>query len=230
MLFRLIINIDESQNPHKWVFDDAVFDLMFLCYTVDAAFQKELASITNKNKNVQWRDVSMSNAGKWKNIKRFYRFSAHQYHWFPDPDTEMPPHEINNFLRFAKNQNLALCQPGLTPDSRCSHQFLKSHPGGVLRPTKFVEVMCPLFRRDILHELLWTFELSKSGYGIDLLWASLMAKAEKPMHVVDKFQIHHGRAPQFHLEAGKRGWEMPGDEFQKLKKRFGLGEVEDLME
>lgn len=85
-----------------------------------------------------------------------------------------------------------------------------------------MEVMCPLFRNDILLELLWTFNgLSYSGYGLDFLWAKEMKERGLSVQVIDKFQIKHPRAPQFQNEAAKRGWPDPGEELKWIRREFG---------
>jgi hypothetical protein len=58
-----------------------------------------------------------------------------------------------------------------------------------------VELMCPLMKRDALAALLPIFKLTKSGWGVDLLWGQQVLDKFGPdrIGVFDVVQVRHGR-------------------------------------
>jgi hypothetical protein len=57
----------------------------------------------------------------------------------------------------------------------------------------FVEIMLPCFRADVLHDLLWTLDLTDTGmgWGLDALWPKLLGYQD--IHVMDETPVLHTR-------------------------------------
>lgn len=224
-----IININENDDLNHWIRPGLEYDLVFLNYSTDEVFLRYLDKIDKQmSKRADMRfmmfDYTNINRGKWRNIKWFIehneRRMRHKFYWFPDPDLIIEKvSTVNSFLRFTMKSNIALCQPALTCDSKCSHPRLKQIPGLEYRETDFVEVMCPCFNRDTLKQVLWTFDESYSGYGIDLLWKKFVT-GEK--YIIDKYPVCHPRKPNFAERAKKRGWPNPDDELAGIKRKYDL--------
>lgn len=210
----VIINIDETQNPLKWISNKAGFDLVFLCYSKSKQFQ-ELLDQTGRN----WHDYSSENNGKWKNIFRYLDMnpdclSRYDYFWFPDPDLVMSIKQINKFLDFVEKLHFDLYQPSLTRDSFISYPFTRHRADMIYHKVDFVEIMCPLFKREALLKNLWTFDLTSSGYGIDcFLWGR-----DNNCCVVHKYQIRHPRKPNYKQTAMAAGFPDIDEEFEKVRE------------
>ena len=205
------ISEEDTLEPQKWLSKYANYDLIYLTYSRNIVFQKCLISL-----NIP---VYQAFSGKWKNIKNFfekYGIGKYEYFWFPDPDLEIDVDSINRLFKIAEHHQLDLCQPALTHDSFHSHDFLlQQRSGNLLRPVKIVEIMCPCFSRSALEKLIWTFDLSFSGYGLDFLWAKYIQG-----YVIDDIIVKHPRPQNFHYRAQLAGFPNPDDELTIIKQKY----------
>ena len=210
----VVVCIDETdtKEPGQWVSDRAKYDLVYLCYSKDKKFITRLRAFG--------QPVFCVDSGKWKNLKWFCDSTKiircrYGHFWFPDPDLVMDVDSVNMFLRYARKFDL--CQPSLTQNSICSHKFLKQIAGSEFRQSEFVEVMCPCFSKRALKQLLWTFDLSYSGYGLDLLWAKYVTG-----YVIDAVSIRHPRDQGFVRRAKEKGFPEPMEELREIKRRYEI--------
>jgi hypothetical protein len=204
------ISENDTQFPDKWVSENANYDLIYLCYSKSKIFQNYLLKLGVKCYQVY--------SGKWKNIKAYfdkYKLENYKYFFFPDPDLEISIEQINKLFDFASLRCFDLCQPAVTLDSFESHSWLYQQKDSVFRPVKFVEVMCPCFKREILEKLLWTFDLSYSGYGLDLLWAKYFQG-----YVIDSITVKHLREQNFRNRAKMVGFPDPLNELKMIKEKY----------
>jgi Protein of unknown function (DUF707) len=108
---------------------------------------------------------------------------------FLDDDIEVlfPP---DSFFEFCRRNELALAQPALTPDCTDAIGLTRHHPGLKFRTTNWVEVMAPMLSRAFLREMLHSFDLSISGWGIDLYWGHHLGTHWRA-GIVDDFLMRH---------------------------------------
>jgi len=119
------------------------------------------------------------------------------YHgvFFLDDDIEVlfPP---ENFFALCRKHALDLAQPALTFDSSDAIGITQRHPGMVLRFTNWVEIMAPFLARDFLREMLHSFDMSISGWGIDVYWGHHL-KDRWQAGIVDDCLIRHTNPRDF---------------------------------
>ena len=110
---------------------------------------------------------------KMHGAKRFFEATGlHEIYegvFFVDDDVEIL-FNPDAFFAFCREYSLALAQPALTSDCIDAIGLTRQHPGLKLRTTNWVEIMAPFFVRDFLKEMLHSFNLSISGWGLDLYW------------------------------------------------------------
>ncbi|MGX5831015.1 hypothetical protein [Mesorhizobium sp. 43Arga] len=109
--------------------------------------------------------------------------------FFLDDDVEIL-FDPDEFFKLCEEYFLDIAQPSLTSDSSCVIPLTRHHPGLILRTTNWVEVMAPFFRRDFLREMLHSFDLSISGWGLDIYWGHHL-KERWRAGIVDNFLIRH---------------------------------------
>ena len=109
---------------------------------------------------------------------------------FLDDDLRINYSQLSLFLAYCTTNGFELAQPSLTPDSSHCHAHLVNVSQHGWRPVQMVEIMCPYFSSSALREALFTFRLSYSSWGLDLIWPRLFSFA--PV-VVDEFPIAHLR-------------------------------------
>jgi Protein of unknown function (DUF707) len=115
--------------------------------------------------------------------------------WFPDDDLLVDTAGINRVFDLFAGFDLALAQPALSHDSYCSHPILLRDPTYIIRYTNFVEVMGPVFSREALAVLHPTFSQSRTGWGLDYLWPSLLSERGMggKIGVIDAVSMTHTR-------------------------------------
>jgi hypothetical protein len=94
------------------------------------------------------------------------------------------------FFAFCLEYSLHLAQPALTPDCTDAMGLTRHHPGMKLRTTNWVEIMAPFLARDFLKEMLHSFDLSISGWGIDVYWGHHLGE-RWTAGIVDEFLMRH---------------------------------------
>ncbi|UCI29386.1 hypothetical protein [Mesorhizobium sp. B4-1-4] len=109
--------------------------------------------------------------------------------FFLDDDIEIS-FDPDKFFEFCNEYSLDLAQPALTPDCIDAIGLTRQHPGLKLRTTNWVEVMAPFFRRNFLKEMLHSFDLSISGWGLDLYWGHHLTN-RWTAGIVDEFLMRH---------------------------------------
>ncbi|MEO7579555.1 MAG: hypothetical protein ABIT83_18235 [Massilia sp.] len=115
--------------------------------------------------------------------------------YFIDDDIETDKQAINFLFDCFERAPVRLAQPALTRDSFMSWKALRAQPLSGHRYVSSVELMCPLMKRDALQALLPIFKVTKSGWGVDLLWGQQMLDKFGPdqISVFDVVKVRHGR-------------------------------------
>ena len=108
---------------------------------------------------------------------------------FMDGDLRFDPAALQSFLERASAAGFSLAQPALSRDSFSYWKMPYHHAQFAYRETSFVEIMCPFLSDTALRKLLPTFTQSISGYGLDLVWPTLLPGQR--IGVVDSFEIQH---------------------------------------
>ena len=94
--------------------------------------------------------------------------------WLPDDDLSISTDEINLlFMRF-NEYFLDAAQPAVK-NNFYNYGVTRKRYFSKLRYVNFIEMMCPLFNTRTLIKLLPTFEINKSGFGVDWLWSQKLA-------------------------------------------------------
>jgi hypothetical protein len=150
---------------------------------------------------------------------------AYDAYWFPDDDLAMPAEAVERMFALFHGLALELAQPALTADSYWTWDFLRRRRRSLLRYTRFVEVMCPLFSRAMLARCLDTFAENRSGWGIDWIWPErLPAPARRDaMAILDATPIRHTRPLGGALYRNHAGLDPRAEERDALE-RHGLVE------
>ncbi|MBP0580901.1 hypothetical protein J8I29_16355 [Labrys sp. LIt4] len=116
--------------------------------------------------------------------------ARYKYICFFDDDIEASPACINGIFSRCDEYNLKIAQPALTWDSHFTYACLLQQKRYALRYVNFVEMMCPVFRHDILERIAPLYALGYES-GIDLIWCNLVAEDPRDFAVIDEFPVRH---------------------------------------
>lgn len=168
-------------------------------------------------------DYETEGTYKYHGIKKVIQekdlLNTYDYFWFPDYDIKINDCDLSKLVKLAKACEFDLCQPSLSSDSYASWEVTKHVPNSLTRETNFVEIMCPLFSRSFLQEVLWTFDLNYSGWGLDHLWYAM--SKDRKLGIIDAVQVSHTKPVSSHnwiLPNGKTSHE----EMTDLLQEFGI--------
>lgn len=145
--------------------------------------------------------------GKWDAIHQIFTtrpelLEQYDYIWLPDDDIEIPADAPSRLLAIATAENLDLCQPALSPDSRFSHLVTVQNRFTRLRFTNFVELMAPMMRPTILARALPLMEGRWAAKGLDYIWHGYAPGKEAPrVAIIDAVPAGHHRENGIHLES-----------------------------
>lgn len=148
------------------------FDLLIAFYGDDDARFEELRAIATRI----WR----IKGSKMQNLRALVQggaidLAAYDQVWLPDDDVLIDPADIPRLFDLAAAYDLWVCQPAFVEGSRVSWPVTKVAPTrDQIRLTTFVEITCPLFRRDRLDAFLAVYDGSLVGWGIDWWFAHVL--------------------------------------------------------
>ena len=130
---------------------------------------------------------------KMHGAKRFFEatglHTSYEGVFFLDDDVELL-FDPTAFFAVCREHALDLAQPALTADCTDAMGFTRQHPGLKLRTTNWVEVMAPFMTRDFLQAMLHSFDLSISGWGLDVYWGHHLGE-RWTAGIVDDFLMRH---------------------------------------
>lgn len=125
-------------------------------------------------------------------LLRAHRALLAQYDYVAlfDDDLLIDSADLARLFAIVREHKPKIAQPALTPESYFTYAALLRHPGFMLRHMSYIEMMCPIFRADILDSLIPLFELGHES-GIDIIWSNLVWEHPHDLAVIDAVPIVH---------------------------------------
>ncbi len=118
------------------------------------------------------------------------RLDEYDYIWCPDDDLDTCTSDINRLFAITRDYRLSIAQPAIASGD-VSFATVRQQPGLLLRYSRFVEVMCPVFSRAALTRIRPTLLVNKSAWGLDWAWTRLVPIDE--LAIIDAVGVHHTR-------------------------------------
>lgn len=114
----------------------------------------------------------------------------YDYIAFFDDDLKSTPETISRLFSICAEYDIKIGQPALSQDSYFTYASLLAQRDFKLRYVTYVEMMCPVFRRDVLWDIAPLFSLGYES-GIDLIWCNLVYEGPKDFAVIDETPVLH---------------------------------------
>ncbi len=181
--------------------------LKYLVFT-SAGDNSNLDNWLERNRNFDlWVSYYGNEQDRYKDISDYYiakkggKFPALHYayqHWrkildqyqailVMDDDIIIDASAISRLFEIHEKYDLWLLQPTFDPKGKISHNITKTNPDTFMRYTNFVEMTCPLFRKDKLDEFMKVYDPVLVGWGTDLWFMEVLGPdAEGKVAVVDE--------------------------------------------
>jgi hypothetical protein len=149
---------------------------------------------------------------------------GYRYYLLLDDDVYFEPGGISRLFELSDRHSTALSQPALKWSTFYNLNVTLANSACELRSVSFVEVMAACFSAATLEQMLPTFSLSLSTWGIDWAWACLLKGAGK-LHVVDAVTIEHTKpvdvkSGSLYRMLRARGVDFDGELLQ-ARRRYG---------
>lgn len=111
---------------------------------------------------------------KFQNFFSFYRgsniFKQYDRMFIVDDDIIIDTHGINSLFNFSKDNELMICSPSITPESKISHDVTLQQDNSKYRYTNFIEVNTPLMSKKSVQLLNKYYNSNLIGWGVDFLY------------------------------------------------------------
>lgn len=132
----------------------------------------------------------------YKYFKKYPCFlDTYDYFFFPDDDIKMDVNTINRLFDTMHHYGLKIAQPSLTMSYPTWSHLLKDKYNK-LRYTNFVEMMVPLFSKEALRAVLFTFNENETGWGTEAHWPLLIKATHQDIAVIHEISVVHTRPIQ----------------------------------
>ena len=187
----LVLSVVGDDSVHDaWLTGHAArdFDLALIYFGSTPGRFAADADFYLERKGVKFELIHQLAAGELGEL-----LARYEYVWMPDDDIAADVERVNRLFAIAQQRRLSICQPAIGQGD-VTFKTLRATPGYLLRYSRFVEIMCPLFSREALQRVLPTFGANRSAWGIDWLWASMFGPRD--LAVIDAVPMHHTRPLQ----------------------------------
>jgi hypothetical protein len=159
-----------------------------------------------------------------KAIQEYPEILDYSFFWMPDDDVYIANKEIDRLFNYMSNYDLWIGQPSII--GWYGLAMTLNNPNCFLRYTNYVEIMCPCFSRYALDLCIKTFELNKTGYGIDSLWNVILDHPTNKLSIIDDVVAMHtrevGGGDMYKLNANNNLDEAM-EEARKVYRDYNLG-------
>jgi Protein of unknown function (DUF707) len=150
------------------------------------------------------------------------RIASYDYVALFDDDLSIDAESLTRLFGIVDAHDLKIAQPALTHDSHFTYAALLRSPAFRLRYVNYIEMMCPVFRTDILQVVQPLYGMGYES-GIDLIWCNLVATSPRDFAVIDDVVVRHTRPVGVSKAAnGFVGGKRYEDDIYAVLSRFGL--------
>ncbi len=166
--------------------------------------------------------------GKWSGLFDMFRahpelIDAYEYFWIPDDDITTSADDVSRMFDQVRLHDLELAQPSLTLHCPHYHHITLNNDAFTMRRTNFVELMVPVFHRDLLKKLMPMFERNWAGLGLDMIWPNYTSDQRKAVGIVDDVIVHHhGELGSFLYSKMRHAGIVPMIEYRQNAKKFNI--------
>ena len=164
---------DNSNFNVEWYNKNKNFDIITYYYM-------DNQEIFNKYKNIS-KFIIKRKGSKFQNLFHFFNnyrnlYDNYDYFFILDDDIifENGYKDIERIFNLTIEYKLELSSPCFYKDSIVSHEITKKKSNTFLNYTNFVEVTCPLIKKNCLTNFLNVFDEKLIGWGIDFLLSQVI--------------------------------------------------------
>lgn len=210
-------------NLRGWLDGRRNFDLWITYYGDEKDRYKEISDYYLARKG-----------GKFPNLYYAYQhfgelLAGYDAIFIADDDIIIDGASISRLFKIRNQYDLWLLQPAFTRAGKVSHPITRIRHGNYLRFTNFVEITCPLFRKDVLDNFMKIYDPVLVGWGTDFWFMNVLgAQARGKVAIVDAVTCIN---PHEETKGGRREIEILQDtktrieNWKKIQAQHNLEEL-----
>ena len=175
----------DRANLHYWLkgFDGKEcrrnFDLWVTYYGDEKSKYREISDFYNERKGCKFANLSYLYQN-WQTVLDNY-----QAIFVMDDDVIIDTYAINCLFEIREQYDLWLLQPAFHPNGKISHPITRRNQNCFMRYTNFIEVTCPLFRKDKLDTFMKIYDPVLTGWGVDFWYHHVFGEHPRKIAIVD---------------------------------------------
>lgn len=186
--FLLISRVGAQSLHASWLGDDAArsFDLLVSAYDQRVEAMKGpgiFFEYRPGRKVAGYADILADH----RELLKHYRYVG-----LIDDDIAADARTLSAAFAVASDNDLKIAQPALSHDSHYSYAATLRQRGSRLRYVNYIEMMCPIFRTDVLLQIEPLFSMGFES-GIDLVWCNLVHEGPDEFAIIDDAVVKHTR-------------------------------------
>lgn len=168
-------------NVDYWIEGRREFDLWITYYGNEEGRYKKLANFYNSRKGGKFPNLYAAYQ-QWPDILKRYEAIM-----VLDDDIVIDATGISRLFQIRENLDLWLLQPAFASGSKLAHKITQSRPDTLLRYVNFVELTCPLFKKQKLDLFMEVYDPKLVGWGIDWWYMHVLGQdARGKIAIVDE--------------------------------------------
>lgn len=151
----------DRSNLCRWLEGRRDFDLWIVYYGDEAAKFQDLCNFHVSRKGAKFPNLHFCYQ-RWPEL-----FARYEAVLVMDDDIVIDATGITRLFEIRREQDLWALQPAFRLSGKVSWGITAVHPTAKLRYTNFIEMACPLIRRDKLDAFMAVYDPELVGYGAD---------------------------------------------------------------
>lgn len=186
----------DKANIDFWLKGSRNFDLWVSYYGNEKNRYQDLSDFYISKKGAKFPNLQYVYQ-HWEDILNHYEAIL-----VLDDDIIINGSEISRLFEIQKQYDLWVLQPAFDQRGKISFSITRVRPFSFLRYTNFVEMTCPLFRKDKLDAFMKVYDPSLIGWGTDWWFINSLAPEIKGnVAIVDEISCIN---PQDHMKGNQR--------------------------
>lgn len=210
--YLILTTVGKSKHWKNWLQENRNYDIALVYYENDSNY-KEI----QKEADYFWHRQGF----KYTILKNIMNENKdllkYKYIWMPDDDIVIRKGTINQLFEWAEKLDLNLAQPSIIPKNVTWPVTIRKKNSSY-RYISMVEIMCPMFKGEVLEKVYHTFDESHSGWGLEWAWVKLTGEPPKKIAINDLVVAEHLKSIK--LNGGRL--------YEKLRKEKGLTPHQEL--
>ena len=161
-------SVGDQSNLRHWLRGRRNFDLWVTYYGSRSGRYEDVADYYTERRGSKFQNLHHAYQN-WSDL--FSRYSAILV---MDDDVLISGSRISRLFELREQHDLWALQPAFTPRGKVSWPITRARRANVLRFTNFIEMTCPLFRRDKLDAFMAVYDPELVGWGCDWWFLEVM--------------------------------------------------------